>query len=259
MGWIVRLATPILLHYWQLIAWLRQRLIYSSRIFGAVKMKTWAKILSVVLLVYTIVAGFLFTVPRLNIVNESIRSLYFHVPMWFGMIALFTVSLVYSILYLNKPSFKRDTYAVEFVHAGILLNLLGLTTGMIWANYTWGSPWHGDPKQNGAAIALLIYLAYFVLRGSIENEDQKARLSAVYNIFAYAAMIPLLFIIPRMTSSMHPGNGGNPGFNAYDLDSNMRLVFYPAVLGWGLLGTWIATLRVRVRLLNDRLFNLNNE
>ena len=97
-------------------------------------MKTWAKVLSVVLLVYTIVAGFLLDVPRLNIVNESIRALYFHVPMWFGMIALFTVSLVYSILYLNKPSFKRDTYSVEFVHAGIILNLLGLTTGMIWAN-----------------------------------------------------------------------------------------------------------------------------
>jgi heme exporter protein C len=222
-------------------------------------MKTWAKVLSVVLLVYTIVAGFLLDVPRLNIVNESIRALYFHVPMWFGMIALFTVSLVYSILYLNNPSFKRDTYSVEFVHAGIILNLLGLTTGMIWANYTWGSPWHGDPKQNGAAIALLIYLAYFVLRGSIENEDQKARLSAVYNIFAYAAMIPLLFIIPRMTSSMHPGNGGNPGFNMYDLDSQMRLVFYPAVIGWGLLGTWIAILRVRVRLISDKLLNLENE
>ncbi|HNR73550.1 MAG TPA: cytochrome c biogenesis protein CcsA [Cyclobacteriaceae bacterium] len=222
-------------------------------------MKTWAKILCVVLLVYTIAAGFLLEVPRLNIVNESIRALYFHVPMWFGMIALFTVSLVYSILYLNKPTFSRDTYAVEFVHAGIVLNLLGLTTGMIWANYTWGSPWHGDPKQNGAAIALLIYLAYFVLRGSIENEDQKARLSAVYNIFAYAAMIPLLFIIPRMTSSIHPGNGGNPGFNTYDLDSRMRMVFYPAVIGWTLLGVWIATLRVRVRFLSEKLLNLEHD
>ncbi|KXK29929.1 MAG: ABC transporter involved in cytochrome c biogenesis permease, partial [Bacteroidetes bacterium OLB12] len=217
------------------------------------------KILCVVLLVYTIAAGFLLEVPRLNIVNESIRALYFHVPMWFGMIALFTVSLVYSILYLNKPTFSRDTYAVEFVHAGIVLNLLGLTTGMIWANYTWGSPWHGDPKQNGAAIALLIYLAYFVLRGSIENEDQKARLSAVYNIFAYAAMIPLLFIIPRMTSSIHPGNGGNPGFNTYDLDSRMRMVFYPAVIGWTLLGVWIATLRVRVRFLSEKLLNLEHD
>ncbi len=222
-------------------------------------MKAWVKVLCVLLLVYTIVGGFLLEVPRLNIVNESIRALYFHVPMWFGMIALFTVSLVYSILYLNKPTFKRDTYSVEFVHAGIVLNLLGLTTGMIWANYTWGSPWHGDPKQNGAAIALLIYLAYFVLRGSIENEDQKARLSAVYNIFAYAAMIPLLFIVPRMTSSMHPGNGGNPGFNSYDLDSRMRLIFYPAVIGWTLLGVWIAILRVRVRLITEKLLNLEND
>jgi heme exporter protein C len=222
-------------------------------------MKTWAKIVCVTLLAYTIVGGFLLEVPRLNIVNESIRALYFHVPMWFGMIALFTVSLVFSILYLNKPSFKRDTFAVEFVHTGIVLNLLGLTTGMIWANYTWGSPWHGDPKQNGAAIALLIYLAYFVLRGSIENEDQKARLSAVYNIFAYAALIPLLFIIPRMTSSMHPGNGGNPGFNTYDLDSRMRLVFYPAVIGWTLLGAWIALLRVRVRFISEKLLNLEHD
>jgi len=29
---------------------------------------------------------------------------------------------------------------------------------MVWANYTWGSPWHGDPKQNGAAVALLVFI-----------------------------------------------------------------------------------------------------
>ena len=130
---------------------------------------------------------------------------------------------------------------------------------MIWANYTWGSPWHGDPKQNGAAIALLVYLAYFVLRGSIENDELRARLSAVYNIFAFVAMIPLIFIIPRMTSSMHPGNGGNPGFNMYDLDSNMRMVFYPAVIGWILLGVWIATIRIRAKLIGEKLFELEDE
>jgi heme exporter protein C len=130
---------------------------------------------------------------------------------------------------------------------------------MIWANYTWGSPWHGDPKQNGAAIALLIYLAYFVLRGSLDNREQRARLSAVYNIFAFAAMIPLIFIIPRMTSSMHPGNGGNPGFNMYDLDNNMRKVFYPAVIGWILLGYWIASLRIRLRLAEEQIKELEYE
>lgn len=222
-------------------------------------MKPWVKILAVILILYTLIGGFLMDVPRLNIVNETVRALYFHVPMWFGMIVLLAISVYYSIQYLRKPSLQTDISSFEFAHTGTLLNILGLVTGMIWANYTWGSPWHGDPKQNGAAITLLLYLAYFVLRGSIDNEDQRARLSAVYNIFAFAAMIPLIFIIPRMTSSMHPGSGGNPGFNMYDLDSKMRLVFYPAVTGWILLGVWIASLRVRIRIVHEKLANLEHE
>ncbi|MBX2942297.1 MAG: cytochrome c biogenesis protein CcsA [Cyclobacteriaceae bacterium] len=220
--------------------------------------KNWWKIVSILLLVYTLIAGFLMSVPRLNIINESIRALYFHVPMWFGMIVMFSVSTIYAIKYLRNPTTKNDVLSVEFANTGLFFGLLGITTGMIWANYTWGSPWHGDPKQNGAAIALLVYLAYFVLRGSVENQEQRSRLSAVYNIFAFAAMIPLIFIIPRMTSSMHPGSGGNPGFNMYDLDSRMRMVFYPAVIGWILLGVWIATLRIRIRKAEEQILELED-
>lgn len=213
----------------------------------------WWKILSVALLVYTIIGGLLFGVPRLEIVNETIRALYFHVPMWFSMVVLFLASTIYSIKYLRNPNFQNDTMSLEFANVGTVFGVLGIFTGMIWANYTWGSPWHGDPKQNGAAVALLIYFAYFILRGSVNNEEQRARLGAVYNIFAFVAMIPLIFIIPRMTSSMHPGSGGNPGFNMYDLDSKMRMVFYPAVVGWILLGVWIATLRIRMKLAEEKI------
>jgi heme exporter protein C len=222
-------------------------------------MKTWLKILAILLLIYVHLGGMLFEVPRLNILNETIRALYFHVPMWFGMVLLFLVSLVYAILYLLKPSPDLDIKAAEFANVGLIFGILGIVTGMLWANYTWGSPWHGDPKQNGAAIALLVYLAYFILRGSVQNEEQKARLSAVYNIFAFAAMVPLIFIIPRMTSSMHPGSGGNPGFNMYDLDSKMRLVFYPAVIGWFLIGIWITLLRVKTRLLENEILDIDHE
>jgi len=93
----------------------------------------------------------------------------------------------------------------------------------------------------------LIYFAYLVLRGSLEDEQQRARISAVYNIFAFSAMIPLLFILPRLTDSLHPGSGGNPGFNAYDLDNKLRMVFYPAVLAWTGLGFWLTELRIRWR------------
>ena len=179
--------------------------------------------------------------------------------MWFGMVLLFLLSVYYSILYLRNPSQQFDIRSVEYANVGLVFGILGMITGMLWANYTWGSPWHGDPKQNGAAIALLVYLAYFVLRGSVENEEQKARLSAVYNIFAFAAMVPLIFIIPRMTSSMHPGSGGNPGFNMYDLDSRMRLVFYPAVMAWFLIGMWIVSIRVKMRELEEKILEIEHE
>lgn len=209
--------------------------------------KTWWKILTVLLLLYVVVGGLLFEVPRLIILNETIRALYFHVPMWFGMIIMLGTSVVYSILYLVNSEKVNDDFAIEFANVGVIFGILGILTGMLWAQFTWGDWWSGDPKQNGAAIGLLIYFAYFILRGSLDNDEQRARIGAVYNIFAFFALIPLLFILPRLTDSLHPGNGGNPGFNAYDLDSRLRLVFYPAVVGWTMLGVWIATLRIRIR------------
>ncbi len=222
-------------------------------------MNKFLKIGAIVLLLYVHIGGLLFDVPRLDILNETIRALYFHVPMWFGMILLFLLSVYYAVRYLLNPGIENDRKSVEYANVGLMFGILGIVTGMLWANYTWGSPWHGDPKQNGAAIALLVYLAYFVLRASIDNEEQRGRLSAVYNIFAFAAMIPLIFVIPRMTSSVHPGSGGNPGFNMYDLDSRMRLVFYPAVAGWFLLGLWIGNLRIRLRSLEEKISEIENE
>jgi heme exporter protein C len=118
---------------------------------------------------------------------------------------------------------------------------------MLWAKNTWGVYWTNDPKLNSAAIGMLMYAAYFVLRNSIEDEEKRARISAVYNLFVLPVYIVLIYIMPRLTASLHPGNGGNPGFNSYDLDSRLRLVFYPAVLGWVFLGFWIADLQIRIK------------
>ena len=216
----------------------------------------WWKVLAALLLIYTVGGGLLFEVPRLNILNETIRVLHFHVPMWFGMVILLTISVIYSIKYLSSSFVKHDLVAVSFANVGMVLGILGILTGMVWAQFTWREWWSGDPKQNAAAIGLLIYGAYFVLRGSLENRQQKARISAVYNIFAFAALIPLLFILPRSVGgSLHPGNGGNPGFNTYDLDNHLKLVFYPAVFGWTLMGVWMTTLLIRMRSISEE-YNL---
>ena len=217
--------------------------------------RSWWKVLSIILVAYAIIGGLLLPVPRQHIINETIRNLYFHVPMWFAMILLFTCAAVYAVKYLRSGNLEHDIYSAEFTKVGILFSILGMLTGMEWANYSWGEPWSNDPKQLGTAMCMLIYFAYLILRGGMKDEEKRARLSSVYNIFAYALMIPLLWILPRMVDSLHPGNGGNPGFNSYDLDSNMRMVFYPAVIGWFLLGLWMATLSIRLHLIT---FNRDN-
>ncbi|UAY52540.1 cytochrome c biogenesis protein CcsA [Ferruginibacter albus] len=217
--------------------------------------KSWWKILAAVLLLYTFTAGFLIHVPDIGNLRQTIRNLFFHVPMWFAQMILLGISLVYSMMYLYSSNLKHDIYASVFAQTGILLGFLGLFTGMIWANYTWGAPWSNDPKQMCVAIALLIYLAYLVLRSSMTDIDKRAKVSAVYNIFAYFIYVPLIMILPRMVESLHPGGKGvqgNPGLNGADLDATMRLVFWPAVIGWTLLGVWISTLSIRIQLLRDK-------
>lgn len=186
--------------------------------------------------------------------------------MWFGMMILFIVSFIYSLKYLNKPSIKNDIYASNFAATGCFLGVLGYLTGVIWANYTWVTDQQQslaailkEPKLIGAAIALLIYGAYFVLRGSFSDNDKKARVSAVYNIFAFAMLFPSIWIIPRMVGSLHPGapgsESGNPALNYNDIDSRLRLVFYPAIIGWTLVGVWISSLRIRLQLFREKILN----
>jgi heme exporter protein C len=225
--------------------------------------KNWWKILSASLLVYTIVAGLLGPVPALPLLQETIRNLYFHVCMWFAMMILFTVSVVYAVKYLRSLDLRHDIYARHFATTAMLLGVLGYATGAIWAAYTWADPNKPlinsfstiarDPKLIGAAIALLVYSAYLILRDAIADMDKRARISAVYNIFAYAILFPAIWILPRILPSLHPGNDGNPALDVKnDISASMRIVFYPAVIGWTLLGVWIATLKIRTQLIADK-------
>jgi heme exporter protein C len=225
--------------------------------------KSWWKVLCVALLVYTFTAGLLMNVPRLAPLQETIRNLYFHVCMWFAMMILFTVSVINAIRYLRGFNLKHDIYARQYAVVGIVFGLLGYATGAIWASYTWADPNKPayqsfssiarDPKLIGAAIALLIYFAYLILRDSVPDADKKARVSAVYNIFAYALLFPSIWILPRILPSLHPGNEGNPALDVKnDISGNMRTVFYPAVLGWTLLGVWVTTLKIRTNLIKEQ-------
>jgi heme exporter protein C len=215
------------------------------------------------LLTYTVVGGLLMEVPRLPILNETIRNLYFHVTMWMAMMILFILSFIHSIRYLNSSRYEYDLLAKHYAATGAVMGVLGYLTGAVWANYTWVTDQSQslanvlkEPKLIGAAIALLMYGAYFVLRGYFTDIDKRARISSVYNIFAFAMLFPSIWIIPRLVGSLHPGapgsDSGNPALNYKDIDSSLRMVFYPAIIGWTLLGVWISRLFYRIDRVKDK-------
>lgn len=197
-------------------------------------------------------SGFLF--PYRNILLETIRNTFYHVTLWFAMFILFFASTITAILFLRKKNIDFDHMTYSLISAGIVFGILGLLTGAIWAKDTWGTYWTNDVKLNMAAISMMIYLAYWILRMSIDDVDRKAKVSAAYAIFAFCTIIPLIFVVPRITSSLHPGNGGNPALGGEDLDNKLRMIFYPAIIGFTLLGVWIAQIILRFKRLQDKVF-----
>lgn len=215
----------------------------------------WWKALCVACLAFATIGGMLLPVPRLNILNETIRNLYYHVPMWITMMMLYMAGFAYSIKYLRTGKLKDDIFAYQLTATGIAFSVFGMITGMEWAKYTWGEAWSNDPKQLGTALSMLIYFAYLVLRNGMKDEEKRAKISAVYNIFAFALLIPLIWILPRMVDSLHPGNGGNPAFKSYDRDFSMTIVLYPAFIGWILMGFWIASICIRTNMVRYKQEN----
>lgn len=189
---------------------------------------------------------------------ESIRNIYFHVPMWFGMMILFSLGFWYSLRYLRTFDLTYDRLAYSFSSVGTLFGILGISTGMVWAAATWGSPWNNDPKQLGAAIALLGYFAYLILRKNLKNEVLKARVAAVYNVFAYFILFPTIWILPRLVESLHPGGlgDGEVTFDPNNLTTQMRLVMWLlAVPTWVAIGIWIAILEFKILSLKAQIIN----
>jgi heme exporter protein C len=205
-------------------------------------------------LLYAVVVGFFIPIPD-TMIEESLRNVFYHVGMWFGMFAMLTTSFVYSLRYLRGFNAKEDIAAVEAVNIGLVYGILGIITGMIWAKNTWGDYWVRDPKLDGAAVGIFIYLAYTILRGSIDDVQKRAKVSAVYNVLAFILWIVFVLILPRTAnSSIHPGQDGPP-IMALDLSATTRLVFYPAMIGWILLAAWFLNIRIRMRKIKLALEN----
>lgn len=216
------------------------------------KLKPW-KYAVALWMTGVIIAGFLIPLPDIPILEQSARNLFLHVPMWFTMAVCFAGGLFYSIKFLSTESMATDRKAATITQVGLVFGICGLLTGSLWARFTWGTWWtFAEPRMNLSALAMMIYVAYFVLRTAFDNPEKRAKISAIFNIFAATTIPFLLYIIPRQLPSLHPGAEGNPAFSEITAPE-LRYVFYPAIVGFIGLAFWLTDIGVRYKNIKDQI------
>ncbi len=178
--------------------------------------------------------------------KNNYRILFFHLPSAITSFLAFTLTLIFSILYLSKNERKFDVYAVTSAKAGIFLITAALISGSIWAKVAWGSYWNWDPRETTVLILWFVYAAYFALRESIESQETKARNSAILAIFGYVT-IPLSYLSAFIGFSLHPSTKElKIGLNIGQTLSIMILGFILLYLAYILLETRAEMLRIKL-------------
>ena len=138
-----------------------------------------------------------------EILDDSFKIFYFHLPISITSYLAFFVVFVASIMYLRERTHKWDILARSAAEVGICFAFLVLATGSIWAKATWGWYWIWEPRLTTSLVFFLVYLGYLMMRKAVDEPEKRARLSAVFGIVGFAS-VPLSFLSIRLWRSAHP-------------------------------------------------------
>ena len=202
------------------------------------------KILLTIWMVVIIVASFLYAGAAAGFPGETSRILFFHVPQaWIATLA-FLISMIASAVYLARRRVKADYLAQSAAELGFLFCVLATITGSVFAKATWGVFWNWDPRQTSIVILLMIYGAYFAIRSAVSDPDRRRVFAGVYSILAFVTVPFLVFVVPRITTSLHPENTMNPA--SPGMDPKTLKVFLGSLFAYTGLFVWMLWLKIRV-------------
>jgi heme exporter protein C len=192
-----------------------------------------------------LLGGFLWA-PLVPVLGETTRVLYFHIPSAWIMAVAISWSFVHSILYLRTRRLEHDDHAAAAAELGILFCIAAAVSGALWAKAKWGTYWNWDPRETTIFFLFLIYAAYLALRGAVEGDEKRARLSAVYLAMASVPVLFLIFVVPRLYASLHPSpilpQPGDRGSMAPPI----VVCFVGMLVGFTALFFWILSVKVRI-------------
>jgi len=211
----------------------------------------------VVLLVIAAAYASFFVAPTENTMGEIQRIFYLHAASgWAGMTAFF-VCFVANIFYVLGRKQKWDWIAVSAAEVGLAFTTVLLITGPIWAHPVWGIWWTWDARLTSTFILWMLYIAYLLLRGMVEEPDRRALLSAIFGVFAFID-VPLVFGAIRWWRTQHPQPVimGGPGSG---LEPTMRKVFFFSVLAMHALMVLLLSERYRLEKTREEFLEVQRE
>jgi len=217
----------------------------------------WWKILIFVVMSGVIYFSFTTPAPQQNI-GEASRIFYFHIPQAWVCVLAFLMAMIYSVKYLRTKNLNDDDKASEAARLGLIFCILATITGSIFARVTWGSFWNWDPRETSVFILLLIYGAYFALRGAVADEEKKAALSAVYAIFAFVTVPFLVFVIPRILPSLHPEDSIVDENMKFTMGPSVRIIFFTSLAVFTVIYLWLFKLGTRLGTIQRSLVKLED-
>ena len=198
--------------------------------------------------------------PPAEFLGEASRILYFHVPVaWLSVIS-FVVAGYQSIMILisDKKIEEREYKSYNAAYAGIVFTILTVITGSIWAKISWGSYWNWDPRETSIVILMLVYISYFSLYSSLQENTNRTKISSVYLLIAMITMPFFVFIIPRVYPSLHPDTIINADRKIH-LEAAMKLTLFTSIGVFTIFYGYIFRLMNRISSLELKLQERQND
>ncbi|MDR2695399.1 MAG: cytochrome c biogenesis protein CcsA [Deltaproteobacteria bacterium] len=172
------------------------------------------------------------------------KIFYLHLPLAWWALASFFVVFAASIAYLRSRRPWWDHLARAGAELGLVLAVLALVSGSVWARRSWGVWWTWDPRLTTTLVMCFVYAGCLALRGLELPRQRKSTVCAVVGIVAFLD-VPLVFVSARLWRSIHPAVFASEGGG---LEPEMRLTVLACVAAFGLL--WLALIALRSRQLD---------
>jgi heme exporter protein C len=176
------------------------------------------------------------------------KIFYFHAACGMGLFLAAFVSGVGSATFLFTRKPAADRLAVAGAELTVILGLIVLVTGPLWARKAWGVWWQWDARLTSTLVMWMIFNAYLLLRRY--GGPGSDRLAAAVSLFGMAN-VPFVYWSVNVWRTLHPTTSVIPS-----LQPGMRGPFWFCVVAFLLVSTLILIVRTELEKRRQQLDEL---